>query len=83
MDILWADLTVGVSAVAATVYVVRSMKAMNKDMLAFVSNHMSSTTKAQQDVAVALSQLAEASKRLADEVRYQRISNGGPLVKSE
>ncbi len=65
----WANLSVGVAAVVAVVYVARVMRGVMSDVLAFFGNHMSSVTKTQADTARALQRLADEVRSMREEVR--------------
>jgi len=70
----WAQLGVGVAACLALVYVVRSMQKLLGTVLAFVGNHMSSVTAAQEKVAEALGDIALSTAASATENHELRMT---------
>lgn len=63
----WSQLSVGVAAIVGLVYVARVMRGMQKDVLAFMNNHMSNISSSLEQVAVNLATLNERVDRLHDD----------------
>ncbi len=63
----WTQVGPAVAAIAAIVYVVRTLKGMQADVLTFFGNHLSKVTKSLEDVSTNLSTLNERVDRLHDD----------------
>ena len=65
----WSQISVGVAAIIGLIYVVRSIRTMNSEVLTFFGNHMSTMTKALTDVASNLSTLNARVESLHEDNR--------------
>jgi hypothetical protein len=70
----WDQLAVGVAAILGLVYVARTLRRTMRDVLGFLSNHMTSHTEALIDVRVALERVADRLERLESTTRRRRAA---------
>lgn len=64
MNVAWDQVAVGVAAVIGLIYVARTLRSSNKDVLSFLGNHMNRATEAQQDSARAMQAVADRLERV-------------------
>jgi uncharacterized protein YaaN involved in tellurite resistance len=63
----WSQLSVGVAAVVALVYVTKVLRGMQRDVLSFMGNHMGNISSSLEATATNLASLNERVDRLHDD----------------
>ncbi len=76
----WDQLAVGVAAIVGLIYVARTLRKSNEDVLQFLGNHMTRNTEAQAKLVDAVQDLSDEIRNMKAEVRYARILNEGVRV---
>ncbi len=80
IDMAWDQLAVGVAAIVGLIYVARTLRRSNEDVLEFLGNHMTKNTEVQAKLVDAVTDLSDEVKNMKAEVRYARILNQGVRV---
>jgi hypothetical protein len=77
----FTQLTIGVAALVTLVYSIRTVRGIAADNQKFLGNHMSTNTRAMQDVAVNLASLNVKADDIRDDTHHisERLDSGLPM----
>ena len=76
MEAAWAQGGVGIAALAVIVYIVRELRGLHKETIAFFGNHLSSTVKALAALEAAAERLVDRMDRVERQLDANRRRDG-------